>query len=611
MRFLFRVVFFLMLVGVLCGSASADAYATYDPDGWGGEPYLRLYGGEMNASYLATHIKHVDNSTYMAEHDVFIPYEDGYMFNNIRRIQYNTGWYNHSDKTTYYQRADGSLTLSTEHDLGPFNFSNSTIKCVYPTRVSFASAIKPGINITNSRFNDIKYFGVYSLPYHNEKNFEMSNVIFINGDMGPKIEGTVGMVGGILHDIHFQDMEGRFLEIGNATNTVIYNITAEGAIPDNVDATTGVYFAGAVTSGLYETNTGGHDNQAWNISLNGTGRSGFALSGHEYNFTGCDIEVNYSGHNGIDLHSGFNVTLTNVIIRHSLMENFMITGPVECVSNIHTRTYPTGRNITVPSHDIYIYNLYTENATGSDLSWNNFVNVWLENAITYNSKKFGNINKGENLTIINASGSTVNDPYAFALGATSVGVDGYLNDTKLIDCNFSGDGYDPAAYLVWALNTSIINSYFEGGVILHPENQNDYTEYYYPNIVVKDISGNPVDNAVLTTNTTARNGYGVVQERFVTDKNGRLYDSGNRSNWMAIPNMFKNTTSETTYISEITATKSGQSDYKIFDPDNTWYSPNPAILSGPEIILTLNIEEETMPSTLAQIYWWLRSFLWW
>jgi hypothetical protein len=122
---------------------------------------------------------------------------------------------------------------------------------------------------------------------------------------------------------------------------------------------------------------------------------------------------------------------------------------------------------------------------------------------------------------------------------------------------------------------------------------------------VKNLQGLPVQNAVITVNTSALNGFGKSQTSFYTDSNGKLYSYGNRTNWLAIPDQIGNETSTTYCITNITASRSGKTNSTTADPSSSWYSPNPASLNGSEIVLTLDtnssVSETYSPYDLIRI----------
>jgi len=579
------LVFFVVLVVLSAGTASAaDPYASYDSDGWGGKPYIIFQDGAIeNGTYLSNNIKWSANLTTWNDQTIVSEYDDGWLFAGVYRYKFNTGYYDFSNQNIYFE-GDG-VNPDIEFDgntAGYYIFNNSTITGI--DGLEFLSAIRVGEDIKDSTFDNVDIFNVYDLPLHRGIPFNVTDVTFKNGNDQLKIEYRASIDGGTFRDIHYQDVTGLFLEVQNATNSQFYNISADGAPAD--DSGTGIFFAGAGSNSNYATATGGHDNKAWNITLNGTGRSGFDLSQFEYNFTGNDIEVNYSGHNGIDLHGQWNVTLRDVTVRYSDLENFMITSPnaASADDNIHDKSgYVDVRTTDTASHDIWIYNLYTEDATGSDLSLNRFINVYFENVTSVSSPKFGNINTAEDLTLVNVTATGMTSDVAITLGTG--GTYGYINNTTLVDCNFTSALYNPVISLYDSRNTTLINTVADGGIALDGAGTNDVTVYWNPNIKVVNFEGQPVANAIITSNTTTRNGYGSVQTTFYTGNDGYI-DYSNRSNKMAIPDYYRDNSGTTQIYSTLTATKNGETDsVSDINPDSSWYDVN-----GELITLTLDVE---------------------
>jgi PKD repeat protein len=149
-----------------------------------------------------------------------------------------------------------------------------------------------------------------------------------------------------------------------------------------------------------------------------------------------------------------------------------------------------------------------------------------------------------------------------------------------------------------AYRTVLINTHY-GDMSM---SDGSYYTYYYPNITVKNLAGNPVSGASITFNTTAKNGYGNNQTTYTTDSNGKLYSSGNRTNWAAIPYQYRvySPSSTTTYTSLITASKEGETDTAVTTPSASWYSSDPSDPQGSEIVLTLDVDEDE-PETLPII----------
>lgn len=598
-------------------NSTQTPYVTYNPDGWSGAPYLQFYGGEINdPEYLATHIIWKENSTdtnvttrtFWTEQDIFVPHEDGWRFIGVSVYNFQTGSYNFSDKTTYFV-GNATAWPKIEFFGGPYTFSNATIH----TDPDGVFAYLPVTALQNSVFYNISNIRITDTP---TENFEVYNITFIDRAIGIfKVKTSAPFNNSSFHDMYFERARG-FGGMSNATYSSIYNISANGTLPNN--SNTGLVFGGGGTKmSDFEKYTGGHHNKAWNITLSCTDRSGFDLTGFEHDFYGEDIYVNGSGHNCVDLHGQYNVTLVNVTARNSLMENFMITtGDLdpdpyaqESDLHIHNRTgYINERNLSTVSHNVSIYNLMLGNASGSDLAINRFIDAYFENVTTYNTRSFINANYYENLTIVNATVTDATTQSVVTLG-TLTGThkqEGYANDTKFVDFLMSGKGtVKPYIWLFNARNTSLVNYYSTGmsgtGISFYNGRGCDYTKYYYPNLKVVDLNGNPVKGAIVTVNDTSRNGYGEVQTEYRTDEKGKLYDKGNRSNWLAVPDEFRNDSGYVYYTPEIKATSGKYTNSIVVNPDSTWYSQDPSDLQGPEVVLTLNVKDPDDPCVLPYV----------
>lgn len=139
-------------------------------------------------------------------------------------------------------------------------------------------------------------------------------------------------------------------------------------------------------------------------------------------------------------------------------------------------------------------------------------------------------------------------------------------------------------------NIKLVNTKASVGYYGTPDYSTNWL-YWYPNIRVLNTTGSPVQNAVITVNTPAVNGWGQEQATFYTDSNGRLYDSGNRSNWLAVPELYRDASGIIeSYTSTITATKDGLSDTAVYTASSADYSSDVSSLSGTLTTLTLDVE---------------------
>jgi PKD repeat protein len=143
------------------------------------------------------------------------------------------------------------------------------------------------------------------------------------------------------------------------------------------------------------------------------------------------------------------------------------------------------------------------------------------------------------------------------------------SDISIVD--FSGNNI---MWLEDGTGHKLVNSKW-GDMILQ---RAQYQTYYYPNLIVKDESGNPVSGASIKCSNSV-NGYGIAQTTFTTGSNGKL--EGSRSNWLAIPSQ-----------TSITASKDGVSKSITVTPSESWYSASHASLQGPLQTIVLGVQGE-------------------
>jgi len=600
-------------VGTSEEPTSDVGYATYDDDGYSGYAVLNIYDSPMTWGYLI-------NNTYLPE-DLVTPMDTSLLY--IANAT-DGGW--DVNATDYVRTYSGSIVWPDEtihfipdakdhtefvcqsgFETGEWNFTNAMITGIPNIR---AVDIRHTGNWTDSIFNSVGYIKIAERPADEQNtSWYMSNVT-VNGfnDTGSPFfwfKKDMWITGGIIENIFFHNGTGGLIELSNAENMILRDIYLYGGSQDG--SGTGVYIHGTDDtdgSQYYGVLDRGHDFELYNITLYQPGRSGIAFSWLAYNITLNDSYVYESGHNGIDVHGAWNVTMHNVSSVRSRLENFMITSPNSSFEDpyIHTREgYQDIRQGTTCTHDIYVYDLYVEDASmggvGSDLSLNRFINAQFMNVTSYNSSKFANVNTAESLKLINCTATSMRGTAAITLGTG--GTYGYMNDTQIVDCYFTSETTDPYMYLYKSFNTSIINSYADGGITYEAAIDNEWENYQYINARVINTTGYPVTNAILTANTTTRNGYGDIQTTFYTDESGYI-NMENRSNRMAILDYYRNNSGTIQYTSLITASKDGETDTAVFTPDGT-YSANTSTggQSGELITLTLDVPGEGEPIPLS------------
>lgn len=289
----------------------------YSPTANDGKGYMWLGYGKMNASYLQDHIfvdgKLAANQTVLIKND-----EYNYTFNNLGYLRAQEAYKGSLDLDGY------TFLFYSPNDTrfygGPWDFSNSTFRAT-TGKLSFE------INNVTEDMNNSTFYGLEKIFYPETNFFNCYNIRNIKIYGG--VDGIVffkGLANSHIENIYMENMTSGYLILVNSTNVTVKNFRVERIQPV-LGVGTGFLFGGAGSPNKYGTWKGGHDNHAYDVYMNGTGRSGFDMSQYEYNSTGTNITVIHSGHNGIDLHGQWNVTLRNVTSISSDFENFLLTSP--------------------------------------------------------------------------------------------------------------------------------------------------------------------------------------------------------------------------------------------------------------------------------------------
>ncbi|WP_235270023.1 putative Ig domain-containing protein [Methanosarcina mazei] len=433
--------------------------------------------------------------------------------------------------------------------------------------------------------DNVVFYGLERILYPSTNffnSYNITNVSIYNSKTGFMFEK--GLSNSRIENIYMENMTGGYLSLKNSTNVIVNNFTVERIQPVS-DTDTGFYFAGAGSPNQYDIWEGGHDNHAYNIYMNGTCRSGFDMSQYEYNSTGTNITVIHSGHNGIDLHGQWNVTLRNVTSISSDYENFLLTSPNGNAGDhlIHNETGAVNvRDVTTLSHDIYVYDYHSINATGSALSSNRVVNFLVINLTSNNDGKVINHNFAKNSTFINVTGTNIRGTSAVSFGAS--GTYGYAEDVYLIDSSFYTSGAPITMYAT--KNARLLNVYSGSGCVFGGRNA-EYSNNHYLDILVTDSNGIPINNGTIliesdVSNLSSMNGWAIDKNRFLIGSNGHtLSPVKDRENSPAITEYYKNypqkENTSPNYTCNVVLSDNHAVSLSGITPDSSWYRPDPNI----------------------------------
>lgn len=300
----------------------------------------------------------------------------------------------------------------------------------------------------------------------------------------------------------------------------------------------------------------------------------------------------YAGHNGIDIHSGYNITLKNFNISKSLSNNIYITGPWGNISEGEAGTFgaPWG-----------IYGVYNVTIDTAALFMPQGMNLKGSERISHITLK--NISFGPNATADRtgvyffgadnvssfniSAGSLVSSPYV--ISSTS-GLN--VINSRLFDSYITGSSYSDIFLETMAKKSKIINSKYS---IFRVSADSDYGRGYYLDVSFKNATGYPIQNAeyTVTSNNSAYSpseatAYCVNKTNFVSTSSGRSYSPAvDRSETPVVYDIY----TDAGIIRHLsTNVSSGGVTLDNIIPDTEWYRGN---LSQPEYTITAINNEST------------------
>lgn len=567
---------FIVLIYMMHVASAETMGGYYSPTEYSGKGYMWLRYGEMNASYLHDHIfvngKLDTNQTILIKND-----EYNYTLNNLGYLRAQEIYKGSLDLDGY------TLLFYSPNDTriygGPWDLSNSTLKAT-TGKFNFE------INSVTEDMNNVTLYGLDRILYPDTNFFEkynITNIEIYDGKNG--IMFLKGLANSSIENIYMENMTEGYLTLINSTNVDVKNFTVERVQPVS-GIGTGFFFGGAGSTSKYGIWEGGHDNHAYDIYMNGTGRSGFDMSQYEYNSTGTNITVIRSGHNGIDLHGQWNVTLKNVTSISSNYENFLLTSPNGEAGDhlIHNETGAVNvRNITTVSHDIYIYDYHSFNATGSALSSNRVVNLLVVNMTSDNDAKVINHNFAKNATFLNVTGTNIRGTAAILFGTD--GTYGYVEDVYLIDSSFHTIGAPIALYAT--KNARMLNVYSIAGYYMYGSMTAEYSNNYYLDVLAMDSTDNTIKSGKLliessVSNLSSMNGWARDKTTFLIGSNGHVLSPiEDRGNSPAITEYYRNHPQkeniQPSYTCSVITSDNRTVSLSGITPDSSWYRKDPNV----------------------------------
>jgi PKD repeat protein len=416
--------------------------------------------------------------------------------------------------------------------------------------------------------------GTYGILYTGNPDGDLYNITILNtsADGG---QGAIDLenVNNIkVYDIYINNTEQSGVTARNCAFCEFYNITAI-ACGDYTDPKSGGYGIdikenNAITA--CTNNCSFHD-----IYVDGTPWSGIGPGGQgnaiPYDLRFWNLTIKHFGHNGLDLHGGARYYVENVSVYHPN------------ISSSEDNIYCTGKDVIAKN-----ISSYADMGDHLDIT----IEGWSTNHTFENFSMYGDARgvvafDTNNFTLINSTSNGAGNVYYLQ------NIESPATDTIAVDCD-----YRSGTVFLEDSRNGILENVGYGSINIGLSST--FKRYYYPNLEVKNLDGNPVSNAVVTVNTQGKNGYGKNQTYYFTDSNGKLYDNGNRTNWLSIIDTSNVGQTETSYTTQITVSKDGKTNSTNVNPSASWYSANPASLQAPETVLTLDVDEDE-PETLPII----------
>jgi|GEM_PF-4058412 len=455
--------------------------------------------------------------------------------------------YKNSRFSEIYINPDGALDINntkitswnTSSSNAEYNHSNvmdGAYRIVKPS-ISTAPNSNAAVNITNS---EIYWLGGYSgtkgIILLNVRPYILNNLFYgvnqINLDNIPS--------NSTIDKNTFKNSYSNSLRIINSNNFTINN---NNFINTSIGTSNTLEFMNC-SYGIINNNT--IDNTYW-----ANGWNGIQLGSASHHMIIRNSRFIRTNHNGIDLRN--NVNYTTII--DSTFENFTASGANALIITMNS------------NYDGGAYHTLLKNITVSNISSGKAIQSWESSDITI-----------ENMTVKGTN-------YAFYISEiNNFNIrDSIITKSTLSDRDFNiywddvvGDKYIHLNSSIYALNTNIQN---DGSILINSKNET-LTSYNYLDVVVKDSSGNPLENATIMV-TADRTPYPIANDfsiitQTTTDSSGHNHFSSEDSTELLLVDFIKTYGNKTNYNYTITILKDALTT-KIYniDPDSSWYRPDP------------------------------------
>lgn len=496
------MVIFLICFLMLCGCASATvSYNSFD----------RIITVTDEPVISLTQISNTLNNPVAACKDGTIWYVNG----SIRSIRSNV-YINDSDgaelrlmgnrlatRQLYSDNADGIFTID---NITLASWNNNTQQYavskgdhffynVHLNNVTFQTCNIINVYGTSTDIEDIYCYGCKQFGIQNAANINIRNVYMENS---PAAAGGYAFLIYNSSYINFENITS------NTTTTLSTNIGLSYSRNCTGNKLT-CYNAGnykitnTPSTGSYGliVNHGGN-NTIKNVNINFSSWGGLAPTGWENGSTFENITVNNSGHNGIDLHPAFNISIQNFTVGYTVEKAILLTGGYDYLPGCRNCTFKDGVVYGSVYADSNSSNIIFDNLTSSDYS------VLI--AQTADAKLINITTIGENPSLAYFGFTVVNS------------TNGRMTTNGRIIDSLSRGLYSTGTIDAKVLNSEITQFY----------SANDLTIYQYLDMIIINGTGSRIPGALvnftneINATKTSTDRFGTQKTSFNTN-NGRTY----------------------------------------------------------------------------------------
>ncbi|WP_255335115.1 putative Ig domain-containing protein [Methanosarcina sp. KYL-1] len=306
----------------------------------------------------------------------------------------------------------------------------------------------------------------------------------------------------------------------------------------------------------------GHSNYVHDLNIESPRWGGIYISGVEHNTIVKNVTVNYAGHNGIDVHGGYNLTIENITVNDSYSNDFIISSS--------------------SAHDIIFRDISTYSPSASGVSIADNANNVTINKISVGSEPENPHNGIKMMGCSNITVIGLNDIWTTTTWEPTT-YDGLTTeDIVLIDASLYNSSYKDI-WIQKSIRAKLLNVRYGKASY---DSSTDFYNAYYLDMITKYEDGTSVPNTklIISSNISdyqSQNGYARDKTIFFTNSEGHTYlPNDNRANSPAINEYHRNPDGTYDYLPH-TISIITQSSLNIslsgITPDSSWYREDPNV----------------------------------